>query len=144
MKWPGHHGKVQQRLHGQLQRPGGLSPRSNYVLEELDEAWRLGSPPGAALSNGQGAGAAGGADVVPFQLGHRGGAQLRQGRDRMEVIEKPEKITPSGGAAVTRGPGRPGAQELCGGAERGPGPACWLRPAGLLVPAGSAGREWYG
>ncbi|KAG7282634.1 hypothetical protein CRUP_021308 [Coryphaenoides rupestris] len=65
----------------------------------------------------------------------------------MEVVEKATRMTPSGGAARTP-VGGPGAQELCGPAQRGPRPRHAPRSvrSGPWVPcawAYSAGGNWY-
>ncbi|XP_059747277.1 cytoplasmic protein NCK2 isoform X1 [Bos indicus] len=129
------HGEVQRRLvAGQLQWPGGLVPVQLCAGGAGRSSRRRarGLKPAAWCHAQQWAGragAAGGADAVPFQLGHRGGAQLRQGRDHggdREARERPRVVA----LPQCAWPGRPGAQELRGGAERGPGPSRWLRTRG--------------
>lgn len=86
-------------------RVGWFSP--NYVLEELDEAagdaaWAQAQGPVPRSAMGRARALAGGADAVPFQLGHRGGAQSLSKGETMEGDREARERIPGGGAAATR------------------------------------------
>lgn len=111
---------------GALRRVGWFP--SNYVLGRLDEAGRRDAPGAQAAARcraqqwaGRGRCRPGAAALYPFSSS-LGGLNFDKG-ETMEVIRE-EAESPSGGAAAAAAwPDRPGAQELCGSAERGPGPA---------------------